>query len=120
MTETSQEVATQDVGPKGLFLVGGSITEVITSSEASAVRNHLGSLLQVKNLVVLFGSGASFHLRSPQTRNLTNDQVIDLIRKSGGSPCETDAVLLATINPADSGDLEQLLNGLQLATSLAA
>ncbi len=120
MTETSQEVATEGVGPRGLFLVGGTIKEVITSSEPSAVCDHLSSLLQVKNLVVLLGSGASFHLGSPQTRNLTNEQVLGLISKAGGSSSETDAALLATINPADSGDLEQLLNGLQLATSLAA
>ncbi len=109
-----------DPGMSGLFIVGGNVREIITSAEAPAVREHLSSLLQVKNLVVLLGSGASFHLGSPQTRNLTNEQVLDLITKAGRTPSETDRALLATINPTDSGDLEQLLNGLQLATSLAA
>jgi SIR2-like domain len=119
MSGTNQEVVTKDVGPKGLFFVGGTIKE-ITSSEPSAVRDHLSSLLQVKNLVVLLGSGASFHLGSPQTRNLTNEQVLALITKAGAAPSDKDATLLATINSTNSGDLEQLLNSLQLATSLAA
>lgn len=119
MRETRQEATPEGAGPKGLFLIGGTITEVITSSDPSAVRDHLSSLLQVKNLVVLLGSGASFHLGSPHTRNLTNQQVAELISKDGGSASDEDAELLITINPEDSGDLELLLNGLQLATSLA-
>lgn len=119
MSETNQADVIETVSAKGLFLVGGAIKEVLTS-EASGVRDHLSSLLQVKNLVVLLGSGASFHLGSPQTRDLTNEQVLSLIAEAGGTPTETDAALLATINAADNGDLEQLLNGLQLATSLAA
>jgi len=119
MTEIGDEFATEETGTKGLFLVGGTIKEVITSAEPSVVRDHLSSLLQVKNLVVLLGSGASFHLGSPQTRNLTNAEVLGLITKAGDTPSETDAALLATINPNDSGDLEQLLNGLQLAAAMA-
>lgn len=103
---------------KGLFIVGGTVKEVITDSEPQTVRDHLSSFLQVKNLVVLLGSGASFHLGSPKTRNLSNQQVLDLIRDAGDQPTADDAALLATINPTDSGDLEKLLNGLQLAASL--
>ena len=104
---------------KGLFIVGGMVKEVIAAAEPQAVREHLSALLQVKNLVVLLGSGASFHLGSPRTRDLTNDQVLGLIRDAGDEPTTEDAALLGTINPADSGDLETLLNGLQLAASLA-
>lgn len=106
--------------PSGLLVVGGTVKEVITTSEPTAVQEHLGSLLQVKNLVVLLGSGASFHLGSPKTRDLTNKQVLDLIREAGREPTREHQDLLATINPTDSGDLEKLLNGLQLAASLAA
>ena len=109
-----------ELGPKSIFIVGGVVKEVITTLEPQAVREHLSSLLQVKNLVVLLGSGASFHLGSPQTRNLTNRQVLALIKESGGEPTDADEALLTTINPSDNGDLEQLLNGLQLASSLAA
>ena len=119
MSEVGQEPGSGEA-TKGLFLVGGVVKDLITSTNPQIVREHLGSLLQVKNLVVLMGSGASFHLGSPQTRNLTNQQVLGLITEAGGEPSEDDAALLATINPTDSGDLEQLLNGLQLATALAS
>ena len=120
MTQTDGLAATAEFVPSGLFLVGGIIKTVIASSEVAVVREHLGSLLQVKNLVVLLGSGASFHLGSPQTRNISNARVLELIDAAGGTPAAEDAALLATINPTDSGDLEQLLNGLQLAAALAA
>lgn len=118
MTTTNTETESE-YGPNGLFVIGGTVKELITTSEPEFVREHLGSLLQVKNLVVLLGSGASFHLGSPKTRDLTNDQVLGLIREAGGEPTEEHQSLLATINPTDSGDLERLLNGLQLAASLA-
>ena len=117
MTEDSTEK--EETGTRGLFIVGGTVKEIITTSEPQAVREHLSSLLQVKNLVVLLGSGASFHLGSPKTRDLTNEQVLDLISDAGGQPTDEDKELLATINPTDNGDLERLLNGLQLAASLA-
>lgn len=120
MTTESTETELKEAGAKGLFIVGGTVKEVITNSEATAVRDHLSSLLQVKNLVVLLGSGASFHLGSPRTRDLTNGQVLDLVKEAGSEPTPEDEALLATINPTDSGDLEKLLNGLQLAVSLAA
>jgi hypothetical protein len=60
----------EEAVPRGLFIVGGTVKEVITDSEAKIVREHLSSLLQVKNLVVLLGSGASFHLGSPKTQDV--------------------------------------------------
>lgn len=120
MTTDNADEAPEAPGPKGLFIVGGMVKEVITIPEPQSVREHLSSLLQVKNLVVLLGSGASFHLGSPKTRDLTNEQVLGLIEDAGGEPTSADEALLTTINPTDSGDLERLLNGLQLAASLAA
>lgn len=120
MNTESAGNASEEARTKGVFLVGGTVKEVITTSEPQAVREYLSSLLQVKNLVVLLGSGASFHLGSPKTRDLTNEQVLGLISDAGGRPTEEDQKLLASINPTDSGDLEKLLNGLQLAASLAA
>lgn len=119
MANDERDAEVEETVPKGLFVVGGIVKEIITNAEPQVVRDHLSSLLQVKNLVVLLGSGASFHLGSPKTRDLTNVQVIDLIRAAGAEPADTDEALLATINPTDSGDLEKLLNGLQLASSLA-
>lgn len=118
--ETAQENSgTVSAHPRGLFVVGGVVKQLIKTGDAQVVRDHLSSLLQVNNLVVLLGSGASFHLGSPQTRNLTNESVLKLIIKAGGEPTNADVELLNIINPTDSGDLERLLNGLQLASSLA-
>lgn len=119
MTTESAGTDLEEAGPKGLFVVGGIVKEVIIDSDPKTLREHLSSLLQVKNLVVLLGSGASFHLGSPKTRDLTNQQVLGLMNDAGGEPTSEDEALLATINPTDSGDLEKLLNGLQLAASLA-
>ncbi|MFF2678043.1 SIR2 family protein [Arthrobacter koreensis] len=83
------------------------------------VQEHLSNLLQVQNLVVLIGSGASFHLGSPQTRNLNNASVKGLVSEAGGSVDATDMALLQHLNPGDDGDLERLLNALQLAAALA-
>lgn len=79
----------------GLLVIGGTVKEIITTSEPTLIREHLGSLLQVKNLVVLLGSGASFHLGSPKTRDLTNKQVLGLIREAGGEPTAEHHSLLA-------------------------
>lgn len=117
---TTDSTVEEEPRPRGIFIVGGTVKEIVTTSEPLIVREHLSSLLQVKNLVVLLGSGASFHLGSPKTRDLTNEQVVNLISEAGGQPTEEDKELLATINPTNSGDLEKLLNGLQLASSLAA
>ncbi|MEN2739666.1 SIR2 family protein [Microbacterium sp. X-17] len=43
----------------------------------------------------------------------------ELIGQAGQALDSSDAELLAFLNPTDSGDLEKLLNGLQLAASLA-
>ena len=105
MVNESSEIELAEASAKGLFIVGGTVKEVIANSEPTSVREHLSSLLQVKNLVVLLGSGASFHLGSPKTRDLTNQQVLELIRNAGLSPTSEDQALLTTINPTDSGDL---------------
>lgn len=111
--------ADADAGVRGLFLVGGVIKQLIRTAEAHTVREHLSALLQVNNLVVLLGSGASFHLGSPQTRNLSNPEVMKLVSDAGGEVTDDDLALLSSMNPTDNGDLEQLLNALQLAASLA-
>ncbi|WP_198144753.1 SIR2 family protein [Nesterenkonia jeotgali] len=103
----------------GIFLVGGIVKSRLAEQDRHVVRDHLASLLQVQNLVILIGSGASFHLGSPQTRNLNNLAVQNLVTNAGENLDETDSELLRSLNPNDEGDLEKLLNGLQLAASLA-
>ncbi|TLM80940.1 hypothetical protein FDW84_19135 (plasmid) [Pseudarthrobacter sp. NamE5] len=103
---------------QGLFIVGGRIKSKVTLADRHILQDHLSNLLQVHNLVVLLGSGASFHLGSPQTRNLNNEKVVELIGNAGGSVNDADRALLKLVNPGDNGDLERLLNALQLASAL--
>lgn len=103
----------------GLFVVGGLIKSKVTFGDRHILQDHLSNLLQVHNLVVLVGSGASFHLGSPQTRNLNNEKVAKLIVDAGDAVDEADTALLDLLNPGDDGDLERLLNALQLAAALA-
>lgn len=105
---------------KGLLIVGGVIKSQLDENSRQVVEDHLAALLQVNNLVIFMGSGASFHLGSPQTRNLKTAAVEELITHSGGTVEKSDSDLLGALNPGDSGDLEKLLNGLQLATALAS
>ncbi|TDP89778.1 SIR2-like protein [Leucobacter luti] len=104
----------------GLFLIGGIIKSQLKAEDRQVVEDHISTLLQVHNLVILIGSGASFHLGSPSTRNLSTKAVEELIIQSGGTVTPHDGLLLIALNPKDSGDLEKLLNGLQLAVALSA
>jgi len=104
---------------RGLFLIGGRVKSRLGDQDRHVVTDHIASLLQVQNLVILIGSGASFHLGSPKTRDLDNGAVRALIEKAGLELESTDSQLLTFLNPADGSDLEKLLNGLQLASSLA-
>ena len=103
---------------QGLFVVGGLIKSKIALDDRHILQEHLSNPLQVHNLVVLVGSGASFHLGSPQTRNLKNEKVLELITDAGDAVNDTDTALLNLLNPGDDGDLERLLNALQLAAAL--
>lgn len=104
---------------QGLFVVGGLVKSKVTIDDRHILQEHLSNLLQVHNLVVLVGSGASFHLGSPQTRNLNNEKVVELIADAGDTVNDDDTALLNLLNPGDDGDLERLLNALQLAAALA-
>lgn len=105
---------------QGLFLVGGIVKSQLKDEDLQVVEEHLSTLLQVHNLVILVGSGASFHLGSPQTRNLTTEAVKELVTQAGATVEVHDESLLNTLNPSDNGDLEKLLNGLQLAVALGS
>lgn len=108
----------QQQAQRGLFVVGGLVKSKVTVGDRHILQEHLSNLLQVHNLVVLIGSGASFHLGSPQTRNLNNEKVVSLIVEAGNSVDDADTALLELLNPGNDGDLERLLNALQLAAAL--
>lgn len=105
---------------QGLFIVGGVVKSRITNEDQQILQDYLSDLLQVHNLVILIGSGASFHLGSPHTRGLPTEDVKNLITSAGLTVGPADEDLLRVLNPNDDGDLEKLLNGLQLAASLAS
>lgn len=113
-------MTTSSSDSQGLFIVGGVVKSRITNGDIKILQDYLSNLLQVHNLVILIGSGASFHLGSPKTRNLDTEAVEKLITDAGFTVEPTDEKLLRVLNPDDGGDLEKLLNGLQLALSLAS
>ncbi|MDN5838961.1 MAG: SIR2 family protein [Yaniella sp.] len=113
-------MVTSSSDSQGLFIVGGVVKSRIANDDQQVLQDHLSNLLQVHNLVILIGSGASFHLGSPHTRGLATDVVKNLITAAGSTVEPTDEDLLHVLNPNDDGDLEKLLNGLQLAVALAS
>jgi hypothetical protein len=54
----------------GLLVSGGRIREIIGPTP-TVLSEHLGQILQTRNLVVLLGAGASFHVGSPKIRNVS-------------------------------------------------
>ncbi|WP_082369405.1 SIR2 family protein [Arthrobacter sp. ERGS1:01] len=120
MTNDEGGTVTLEDGGAGLFVIGGVVKSRVADGDRQVVIDHLASLLQVHNLVVLVGAGASFHLGSPKIRELSNVSVEILIRDAGGVVTATDRAILVRLNPADKGDLETLLNALQLASAFAS
>lgn len=104
-------------GPTGVFILGGQVRAAGSTDSLKPFREHLGSLLQVQNLVILIGSGASFHLGSPQVRNLSNEAVEKLVAASGAALSALEIKALEGLNPGNSGDMEGLLDRLQTAVA---
>jgi hypothetical protein len=102
-----------------LLAQGGRVAAVNDVGEATAVTEHLGALLQVQNLVVLLGSGASFHLGSPRIRSLTTADVVTMVADTGRTLTPAEQALLSALNAHDDGDLEQLLDHLQVLAAYA-
>lgn len=102
---------------KGLLGVGGRLRYAVQDDDESGnpIISHLGQVLQVRHLSVLMGSGASFHLGSPQIRNLGNDRIVELVEATGATLDEAEQRALKAVNPDDDGDLEALLTTLQSA-----
>jgi len=108
---------------RGLFVVGSRVRGFVgdeVDAPTAALSDYVGQLLQVRHLSVLMGAGASFHLGSPQIRNLSNELIAQGVAESQEplTPLEVD--VLAGLNPTDAGDLEILLTTLQSALSFAS
>jgi len=101
----------------GLLFVGGK-PRANSPLQADALRRcheALGRFLQIKNLAVLVGAGASLHLGSPKIRNLRAEEVIALVAGGTALPPEEKGLLERLASSAV--DLEQLLS--ILTTGLA-
>lgn len=89
----------------GIFVVGGQLRDVLTNGASDFLRDHLSSLLQVHNLSVLVGSGASVHLGSPLIRSMSNADLDDLVTKAGSDLTDEGRAVLEAVNPESSVDL---------------
>jgi len=106
---------------QSLLFVGGDV-RVDGRRDADALRRiveTMGRLLQVKNLAVLMGAGASMHLGSPRIRGLSSDEVLDMARRVKDPLPPQDKELIEELCGADPVDLEGLLATLSLGIAFA-
>ncbi len=79
----------------GLLFVGGKL-RAQSPKQADALRRcheALGRFLQIKNLAVLVGAGASLHLGSPKIRNLASDEINNLVGAGTELPSDEKGLL---------------------------
>lgn len=112
-TKTATTSSGSGTPADGVFIIGGRVMEFGHPAELNAARQHLASLLQVHNLVVLLGSGASFHLGSPLIRGLSTSAITTLVTDVGDEVDDAELTLLKLLNRDDEADLEVLLDQLQ-------
>jgi hypothetical protein len=103
-----------------IYFSGGSIRfEVESEDEIRRLREALGQLLQVNQLCVLIGSGASFHLGSPRIRDV-DSSVIETMCDAAEVPLDDEALELLQAIASSSADLEALLGQLSASLNYAA
>lgn len=101
---------------KNLYYSGGNLRfEIGDEDGIRRLREALGHLLQVNQLCVLLGSGASFHLGSPKIRSVTADEIRAYCTDAGFELSESQTKTLGEL-VGESTDVEHLLG--QLAASL--
>ncbi len=104
---------------EAILIIGGEV-RFDTAADPDAqrrIRETVGQLLQVKNLAVLMGSGASLHLGSPAIRDVQRTQLDAMFAASSVEPSALASSALDALVPDDGVDLEQLLAA--LSNSLA-
>ncbi len=83
----------------------------------------LGSFLQIKNLSVLIGAGASYHLGSPRIRSMTSEHVSEMVSRAQLAENLPDRgqELMSALVAAGGGsvDLEHALSALTAAMTVA-
>lgn len=100
---------------EGVYISGGEIRhDLALEAGRDRVSEILGHFIQVRNLSILVGAGASFHLGSPKIRNVTRADVGSMMSDAGVvNDRDVDALLDVLIS--DSSDLEIVLQKLQAA-----
>jgi hypothetical protein len=116
------ESPTSSPDPRCILLVNGAV-RVDSATHADAFRRTkeaLGHLLQVRNLAVLLGAGASFHLGAPAIRHLSVGDIRALVATSGIELSEAADALLASLCGDEPSDLEALLASLSSIIAFAS
>lgn len=90
-----------------------------TDDGRDSVRTTIGQLLQVENVVVLVGSGASMHLGSPSIRAVTAAGLAEMADEVDQPLSEASNTLAQAIIPSEGMDLEDLLGSLAAATAFS-
>lgn len=112
----------QDASDAPSFLFVGGKLRVDGRRHQDAERRvgeALGQLLQVKNLAVLIGAGASMHLGSPTIRYLGRPDIEQLIEESGSTVTDVVRGVLEAMTRGGELDLEAVLSTLSAGVAYA-
>lgn len=101
----------------GVLMTAGRLEARYTQTTLEPLSNHLGLLLQARNLVVLVGAGASYHVGSPRIRGLTTADIDQLLTAADVVLEGEMAEIVHALLEAADGDIERTLAALQTAIS---
>ncbi|MGH9078999.1 MAG: SIR2 family protein [Acidimicrobiales bacterium] len=104
---------------KGLYFSGGSLRFHINDDDSiRRLRDALGQMLQVNQLCLLIGSGASMHLGLPRIRHVDSAFVRAVCQDAGATLSADESSLLDALL-AHTTDLEEVLFQLVAAITYA-
>ncbi len=83
------------------------------------LRETIGNILQVRNLSLLIGAGASFHLGLPAIRRVSLEAAMEMFAAAEESLESSEEGLLASLLEAKEGNLEEVLASLSSSLSYA-
>jgi len=109
---------------EAILIIGGEVRfdSSIDADALRRIRDTVGQLLQVKNLAVLIGSGASYHLGSPAIRSVSAEELDGMVVAADVAlSVEATKVRDALVSKDDGVvDLERLLASLSNSLAYAA
>jgi len=118
-------VAAQSPPPvdSGVIVSGGRVLACADEGDAFYRRaaDIVGAFLQIKNLNVLIGAGASYALGSPRIRSVGMDEIHAMLERNGVEASSEATAVVRLIVEREGGtvDLEQVLATLSSALALA-